>query len=532
MKMKSSILFFFLIVVSGFFLMHHTLNYLPLLSQGDHGRDLYAFWMTTQGALPYKSYWWVYGPLMPFYYAQFLKMLGVSVPSILFGKFLLDLFSGVFIFFTLTELIFPLFAYLATLWFWMFLPNFFFTFNHAGGITMITAIIFCYVLYLNHRRVRYLGLGLLAIFILFLIKLNFGAAMLAVFLAGVALADKTMGVPFDSRKKNFYITALITVPVLVFMIYAVLLAGMPIYEIRQCLPYLRGDEPHQMPLMMAIWFWWNSIALNITFNWPNLLFALVLIAAIFRTMYLIFLPQTDKNVRRRILLAIGFLCAGYVVCLNEYLVSGVAYRIEWSKPFSIILIFLFFGYAMRDFERISKILLFSSLLIVIFQRFVFQVGVVQSKRMPEQYLSMDRGYVITGNDEGWHKTVKDTVDYLGRNLKSDETFFALPYDPLYYYLAARRSPTRQIIFFDHIHIPKEQERSIIIELEAHNTEYVLVSSRMASDERGLGILGVTYCPLLAGYIRNNYKEVASFGDWTSAPGWAWNHGVKILKRNH
>ena len=31
------------------------------LSQGDHGRDLYAAQAILRGELPYKDFWWVYG---------------------------------------------------------------------------------------------------------------------------------------------------------------------------------------------------------------------------------------------------------------------------------------------------------------------------------------------------------------------------------------------------------------------------------------------------------------------------------------
>jgi hypothetical protein len=65
------------------------LNYQDLLSQGDHGRDLYAFDAVTHGKLPYKDFWWVYGPLMPYYYGLFFKIFGVHITSVLLGRALL-----------------------------------------------------------------------------------------------------------------------------------------------------------------------------------------------------------------------------------------------------------------------------------------------------------------------------------------------------------------------------------------------------------------------------------------------------------
>ena len=59
------------------------------------------------------------------------------------------------------------------------------------------------------------------------------------------------------------------------------------------------------------------------------------------------------------------------------------------------------------------------------------------------------------------------TDFLNTTLKKDDLFFALPYDCLYYYLTGKESPTRQLIFFDHIKIPPQQEISVIKELESN-----------------------------------------------------------------
>ena len=56
------------------------------LSQGDHGRDLYAAQAVFRGELPYKDFWWVYGPLMPYYYGLFYKIFGIQISSIILGK--------------------------------------------------------------------------------------------------------------------------------------------------------------------------------------------------------------------------------------------------------------------------------------------------------------------------------------------------------------------------------------------------------------------------------------------------------------
>ena len=127
-------------------------------------------------------------------------------------------------------------------------------------------------------------------------------------------------------------------------------------------------------------------------------------------------------------------------------------------------------------------------------------------------------------------TVTPTVSYLKTNLKDDELFFALPYDAVLF-LTDKVSPTRHDHFFDHEFIPPDQEKATIADLEDRRVNWILLSAGKTAWNSGLGTLGKTYCPLLGAYIAENFKTVAQFGDWVNgSPGWAWNHGTRILKR--
>ena len=164
------------------------------------------------------------------------------------------------------------------------------------------------------------------------------------------------------------------------------------------------------------------------------------------------------------------------------------------------------------------------------QYWIAQVPFVTQQKSPEQYLAHEKGKVFLGNSPAWIDTILKTTEYLQTHLGKDELFFALPYDPIYYYLTGKQSPTRQLIFFDHIHIPPEQELKIIAELEQKKVNYILLSNRMDSSEAGLGTFGVSYGKLLKEYIVNHFSQEATFGTWNQPAGWAWNHGTMILKR--
>ena len=580
MQTRKSI-FLILTIIAGIFLLQHHLYYQPLLSQGDHGRDLYAAQMTLKGAVPYRDYWWVYGPLMPYYYALFFKIFGINIKSVLLGKLVLNLLSGIFFFLILSPLIPPLFVFAGTLWFLLYNLDFFFTYNHVGGITCLMAIVYCLFLYMRSKNKKYLYPGLVLIFILSLIKVNFGLVALFLFLLTIFIHDEIYEIPFTRQKGILVLTAAFGLPLLVFLIYSFLFHGYPEYVVRQCLPYLKGDQPYEASIGQTLWAWWQAIALNINNSWPNRFFAIILISSITQVFYNIYTNKFEKPFKHEIIFAIGIFVAFYIFNLHEYLVSGVIYRAFWSQPFSIMMIFLFLGAATHHYSKYIKLLvtiiLFTlyvfylheylspflngfpllfwimvipiSLVIglyfypqllrfllvfvlftIIFFRYQEQIEIVKAKKLPEQYLALERGQIITGNEWGWFATVEQTTEFLQTHLKKDETFFALPYDVLYYYLTDKPSPSRQLIFFEHIKIPPEQEHSVVSEIEKKNVNYILLSNRIASGEPGLGVLGKTYCPILGEYIRDNFQPIAMFGDWVDHPGWAWSHGTQILKR--
>ena len=522
---------FLLVPLAGLFLLFHNAAYQPLLAQGDHGRDLYAFAQTLHGQIPYHDYWWVYGPLMPYYYAMFFKIFGVAIPSVLVGKILLTVISGVFIFFSLSLFIPPLFAFMAAMWFWMFQPDFFFTYNHIGGIACLMAMAFALFSYIKQPKIKYLYLALFWAFVLSLIKVNFGLAALFVLITFHKLYDRANRIPDSKEKKNFAKIAGVFMPIWILLIYCVLLFPMPFYEIRQCMPYLSSDQPYHSTPWESLWALGRAIAMNTYTSPANFVFALFTIGAIIISLIKIFSPNTARQERRQTPAAFFLLAFFYLANLHEYVFSGVLYRSFWATPFGTMMLFLIIGYAMATVSAQIQRIVFGVLFIAVFAQYTSQLDVIRGKKIPEQYITLERGRITTGNPYDWFTTVERTANFLQRHVPGDETFLALPYDPLYYYLTDKTSPTRQIIFFEHINIPVEQEKKIVASLERNKINYILMSNRaFAVQEPGLGVFGKTYCPVLGEYIRTHFKTIATFGDWKNEPGWAWNHGTQVLER--
>lgn len=529
--MNYRIVGFLLIPLAGLFLLFHYASFQPFLSQGDHGRDLYAFTQTLNGQLPYHDYWWVYGPLMPYYYALFFKIFGIAIPSILVGKILLSVLSGIFIFFALSLFIPTLFAFMGAMWFWIYQPDFFFTYNHAGGIFCLTGILFSLFSYIKKPRTFYLYLAFFLTLLLCLIKVNFGIASLFVCIVFYRIYDAVYHIPPTPGKKKLAAISVFFLPLFVFIIYFLLLYQLPIYEIRQCLPYLSADQPYHSTPQQALLALGKAIIATPQTSPANFVFALFIIGSILASFIIIFLPKTAAQERRHFLTAFLLLTLFYFANLHEYLLSGVLYRSYWATPFSTMMLFLFIGYALSKVNPKINRLVFGALFVIVFSQYVHSIDLVREKKIPEQFLALEHGRVTTGNPENWFSAVSQTTEYLQKNIPQNETFFALPYDPLYYYLTNKTSPTRQLIFFEHINIPQDQEMLIIDDLKQKQVNYILLSNRaFATQEPGLGVFGKTYCPLLGKYIADHFQPVAQFGEWQYEPGWAWHHGTQILKR--
>ena len=90
----------------------------------------------------------------------------------------------------------PVLAFLASAWFTQGRQEFFFTYNHIGGIAAELIIGWCLLSYIRDLLVRYLWIALIADFILGLIKINFGLAGLVGIIMSVLLIDFFQKIPY------------------------------------------------------------------------------------------------------------------------------------------------------------------------------------------------------------------------------------------------------------------------------------------------------------------------------------------------
>jgi len=159
-----------------------------------------------------------------------------------------------------------------------------------------------------------------------------------------------------------------------------------------------------------------------------------------------------------------------------------------------------------------------------------QHDTISTQKTPAHYLALDRGKIYLSNPKDWMYTVTLTTEFLIANLNKEDTFLALPYEPLYYFLTNKTSPTWHVLLTEAVRFTTQQEEKMIRSLEDKKVKYVILSNRYISAEPGLGHLGQTHLKELYKYIVNHFETVKTLGHWNAPPGWVTNHSITIMKR--
>ncbi|MBP9855637.1 MAG: hypothetical protein KBD53_12280 [Candidatus Omnitrophica bacterium] len=502
-----------------------------MLTTGDHGRDLDAAEQVLRGKIVYQDYYWVYGPIMPYYYAFFYKLFGINIQSILIGKFFINLMAGIFCYFAVATLFKPWTALMAALGFWNFQGDFPHTYNHAGGILFIILIIWCLMRYIHNPKTSTLWCGLIFCLALSLIKLNFGFSSLIIFIVGVFMVDQTLKVEFLLEKKLFYLFATVVLPIITFIIYWQLLHPLAPYEIAQCFPYMpQYDLPHTNSVWQALWTFTETKIQDIRNERAYLIFCILLCWCVTLTAILWFKNKLEYQQKKILKILFVFLPLYALFNFHEYLRSGVPYRWYWAEPPLIIFIFIIFETASNSLPRFTRALFWGMIVVWIGLHSFETTANANMPRNPTQKIIGPRGGIYVSNFPDWLMTVNSTTEYLNKTLKPGETFLAIPYNILYNYLTGSPSPTRQNIFFAFIHIPPEQELKIIEEIENAKVNTIVLAREFNSKAEAFGVFGKTHCPLLWKYIQKNFSIVERFGYWDGDPGWSDSHGIIILRR--
>jgi len=538
------IFFFLLTLVAGCIILWPLSDFQSYLSQGDHGRDLYCFQKTMEGALPYQDYSWLFGPLMPYYYSLCYILGGISIQSVLFGQNLLILLTGILIFMACATSLpatrppgqagFPAsVSFVCALWYWSFRgTEFFHTYNHIGGLLTLLITLYCTLAYIHKNRLVYVYAGFFSIFLLMLIRLNMGVTTLMAFVVSLLLTDFIQNNPQKISRRRVYAILSLSVLTATGLIYWFLLHALPGYAIYQSFPYGKSQRTDFTPSIVdALVYAIKMIDSYFKATLAQAILGLLIAFSAIQSTILLVSNKWPRALRNNIILTFSSLFIFLVLSAHEFIASGVFYRLYWIFPLLFIIIFHLISTATRNIASPAiKFLILITLILPAFLNIQNEHAIIQFFKDPAHLIHIGKNKIYTTQSPEWIKTVTDTVDFIQANVAKDETILVLPFDPLYLFLSGRDSATRQLVFFEHINIPQEQEHKMIGEMNEEKANWAIVSSRSVSPEPGMGTFGETYCPLLAKYLKENFTPVAEFGNMSNNPGWAWNHSVRILKK--
>ncbi len=523
--------FFFLTLLAGVLIFSWQCDFQNYVSPGDHGRDLYAFKRVAEtGAVPYRDFSWLFGPLMLYYYAAFFKAFGPTIQTAILGQNVLIIVTGALLFLIGSRFLSPFLAFLCALWYWAFRgQEFFYTYNHSGGLVCMLVMVYALFRYIEDGKVRHVILGLVAAFLFALIRFNMAFAILAGWIASLFMVDLSRKHPFFRRNARVYLYGALVCGLLVFFVYWLYFQGQPVYVLWESFPLTKAQRTDVTPGVMSSVGLLGQIVTFFVSSSP----AWLCIAALFVFGVIHALTRQAVPLREsggKVVLALVALTILTVFALHEFLVSGISYRLCWAFPLVLLIVFLAFGVAASGLRLVFKVLLSIALFWMAFTTIMHETWMIAQFKNPFHELRWGKNHVYTLQPMAWQSTVRGTCEFIQKNVPPGEKLFAVPFDTLYNFLTGRDQPTRQWVFFEHFIIPEEQDRKTIEDLEREKVNWILLSNRAIARDEGLGIFGRDCCHTLWKYIYEHYELVARYGVWSSRSSWGWDHGVIMYKR--
>ena len=527
-------IFFVLTLLAGIVILSGRCDYQAYVSQGDHGRDLYAFKRVLHGAVPYRDFSWLFGPLMVYYYGAFFKIMGPSIQAALAGQNVLIVLTGCVLYLAGVRFLSPALSFLCALWYWLFRgEEFFYTYNHSGGLLCMVIMIYTLFRYIEDGKTRHILWGLVVAFFFALIRFNMACAALAGWGAALILTDIVRKNPFFRRNMRVLVYGSLVCGLAAFCVYWLYLRGLPLYVIWESFPVSKAQRTDTSLGLVGSLQYLGQLLFMIYSSGPVWKCLAVLLAACTVGTIAVLARKQDPASpdRTKIILCLVALGILAVLTLHEYLLSGIFYRLYWALPVALLIMFFLFGCATSGPRyKVGRVLLYIALFWIAFLVWRGEVRKLAMVKVPSQMLEHGRTRVYTLQNAVWFATVQGACVFIEKNVPPGEKLFSIPFDTLYNFLTYRDQPTRQWTYFQHFLIPEEQERQTIADLEREKVNWILLSNRAISLEPGLGIFGREYCHILWKYIYEHYDVVANFGIWTSRASWAWDHGVVILRR--
>ena len=123
------------------------------------------------------------------------------------------------------------------------------------------------------------------------------------------------------------------IPFFLGLIYWLLLHDLPLYAIRQCMPYFGDDQPYHATPLMVIPYYFMQNWLTFIHSPLGIAMGIVLHGCTLFAIYLLLSQRLDQKYRKDTLLALAVIGVFFILYFHEFLASGIWYRTYWSLPF-------------------------------------------------------------------------------------------------------------------------------------------------------------------------------------------------------
>lgn len=517
----------------GLFIVIPLLDFQWAMAVGDHGLNLYVFQQTAQGATPYQDFWWAYGPLFPYYFAGFMNMFGQNIESVLLGRMTLVFLSGIFCYLTLARLIHPFIALTASAYFWIYFPDFFYSYNHTGIITMFFVITWLLFSYYKKQRSIYIYVGFICLFLMALARINMAFGLLFGFVVVLGVTDSFIHKNSSIRQIAQYVLCALAVVIGTIVVYWLMLRGLPEYAIHQCLPYFSTayTSSENPTLAQGKYSFYAGMIIMFIKQSPKYFVLMMMLFLTQIALIMVLLKPADKsNSKQPLLFALGtIIFLGFIVA-HEFIIGYQLYRSYWIIPYQILFFAVCLHFSTQQIRPWLRHSLCFAIFVIAFSDIVQTDQHIKHLKTPGQLFQTPYGKTYLNNQSQWMRTVEQASAYLNSHLEPDELFFAAPYEPMYYFLTNRRSPSWHVLLMQGTHLTPEQEQQMLTDLKNPDIRFVVLSNRYRTKEPNMGVLGETHLIELAAYINDHFQTAETFGPWDKEAGWNGNHSVKILKR--
>lgn len=457
---------------------------------------------------------------MPYYYAFFLKMFGISMQSVLWGQILLFFLSGLVVYLILVRYLPAFLSALTAAFFWT-TSSFDHTYNHVGGAFFNLLGLWMLARYIQLPKKSYLALGTACLIFFNLIYLPAGTAASIGFILSGCLIDRFKK---NNHLKFILLCGLINLAVTA-LIYAGLFCKIP-QEILHGYFSTKGALDQYPITLKALWPALKGLGTGLFYTQrPSLIDQALPYLCLAAVIKLLFFRGRSFTVKKEVLLFLASLLIMALIVLNLYLLTCVPYRFNWARYLftfsSVTILYLWF----KDFALLAKI----GLTLLLAGSFFLEAGGDISRlpkfKGPQNFWGHPRVNIYT--PEAQRQSIDQIVQFIDTEIPKGEKILPIPYGNLYLFLTDRQSGLYENIFFKFNRLSTHREQKIIQEIEDKKIDWILLSSRYADPEVGLGIFGTTHCKELAKYIGANFKVVATLGGDEESGTW----DVKMFKKS-